>query len=256
MDSSSPSISQTPKKSLPLFPVLPLFSSSPHEPDARACRHTYHCQGRARGRCPCHCRQHVRHSPGTATVHHGSRHRRPLGHKVPRGTFRCCSRRSSCQYRGTAPEAVGLPHAHRRHCWPHGSLAGPAWYENSVPAVRTDHRECRRACSPAFQSSPVEAVAHPSLPHHPNKERAPKGCGVLTVRPTGGAEAADRLVEATELWLPATSLGGVESSLERRRRFADEATTVPEDLLRLSTGIEDMEDLWEDLDRALTRSQA
>ncbi len=54
--------------------------------------------------------------------------------------------------------------------------------------------------------------------------------------------------------MPATSLGGVESSLERRRRFATESVTVPEDLLRLSVGIEDVEDLWADLDGALRRS--
>ena len=51
--------------------------------------------------------------------------------------------------------------------------------------------------------------------------------------------------------VPATSLGGVESSIERRRRFATESRTVPEDLLRLSVGIEDVEDLWHDLDHAL-----
>ncbi|WP_211240243.1 PLP-dependent transferase, partial [Promicromonospora kroppenstedtii] len=59
------------------------------------------------------------------------------------------------------------------------------------------------------------------------------------------------VVDAVGLWLPATSLGGVESMLERRRRWGTEAHTVPEDLLRLSVGIEDVEDLWADLDAAL-----
>jgi cystathionine gamma-synthase len=59
------------------------------------------------------------------------------------------------------------------------------------------------------------------------------------------------VVAALRLWVPATSLGGVESSIERRRRFATESPTVPEDLLRLSVGIEDVEDLWRDLDQAL-----
>jgi cystathionine gamma-synthase len=49
----------------------------------------------------------------------------------------------------------------------------------------------------------------------------------------------------------ATSLGGVESSLERRRRHAGEPHTVPENLLRLSVGIEDINDLWHDLTNAL-----
>ena len=58
-------------------------------------------------------------------------------------------------------------------------------------------------------------------------------------------------MDRVRLWVPATSLGGVESSLERRRRFPTESVTVPEDLLRLSVGIEDVEDLWRDLDQAL-----
>jgi cystathionine gamma-synthase len=50
-----------------------------------------------------------------------------------------------------------------------------------------------------------------------------------------------------------TSLGGVESTLERRRRHK-EAPTVPENLVRLSVGIEDVEDLWADLSAALART--
>ena len=62
-----------------------------------------------------------------------------------------------------------------------------------------------------------------------------------------GAEAADELVRALELWLPATSLGGVESLIERRRRHTAEPVSVPENLVRLSVGIENVEDLWSDL---------
>jgi cystathionine gamma-synthase len=51
----------------------------------------------------------------------------------------------------------------------------------------------------------------------------------------------------------ATSLGGVESSLERRRRWKSEPQTIPEALVRLSVGIEDVEDLWADLSSALDR---
>jgi len=76
------------------------------------------------------------------------------------------------------------------------------------------------------------------------------------VRPRGGADAADAVVAAVRLWVPATSLGGVESMLERRRRFATESLTVPEDLLRLSVGVEDVEDLWRDLDAALRAGTA
>ncbi len=69
------------------------------------------------------------------------------------------------------------------------------------------------------------------------------------VLPHGGI--ADLVQHSTELWVYATSLGGVESTLERRRRWKSEAATIPEGLIRLSVGIEDVEDLWEDLSRAL-----
>ena len=59
---------------------------------------------------------------------------------------------------------------------------------------------------------------------------------------------------ALELWTPATSLGGVESLIERRRRHANEPVSVPENLLRLSVGIENVEDLWADLAQALDRA--
>ena len=66
-----------------------------------------------------------------------------------------------------------------------------------------------------------------------------------------GEMAADLLCRKTRLWVHATSLGGVESTLERRRRWKAEAATIPDGLVRLSVGVEDVEDLWEDLDRVL-----
>ena len=72
---------------------------------------------------------------------------------------------------------------------------------------------------------------------------------VAMVLPSGGI--ADVVQHATQLWVYATSLGGVESTLERRRRWKTEAATIPEGLIRLSVGIEDVEDLWEDLVAAL-----
>jgi cystathionine gamma-synthase len=101
----------------------------------------------------------------------------------------------------------------------------------------------------------VVEVRHPSLPGDPGHERAAalmNGFGsIIGLRPAGGAAGADAVVDALRLWVPATSLGGVESTLERRRRFTTESETVPEDLLRLSVGIEDVEDLWSDLSAAL-----
>ncbi len=72
---------------------------------------------------------------------------------------------------------------------------------------------------------------------------------IAIVLPTGAA--ADLVQHSTDLWVYATSLGGVESTLERRRRWKTEAPTIPEGLIRLSVGIEDVEDLWEDLAHAL-----
>ncbi len=67
----------------------------------------------------------------------------------------------------------------------------------------------------------------------------------------GGERAADALCGAVRVWTFATSLGGVESLLERRRRWPLESPRVPAGLVRLSFGIEGVEDLWKDLDRAL-----
>ncbi len=80
--------------------------------------------------------------------------------------------------------------------------------------------------------------------------RYPGFGGMLAiVLPSG--ELADLVQHSTTLWVYATSLGGVESTLERRRRWKSEAATIPEGLIRLSVGIEDVEDLWEDLSAAL-----
>ena len=59
------------------------------------------------------------------------------------------------------------------------------------------------------------------------------------------------VTRSTSLWVHATSLGGVESTLERRRRWKAEPATIPEGLVRLCVGIEDVEDLWADLESAL-----
>jgi cystathionine gamma-synthase len=65
----------------------------------------------------------------------------------------------------------------------------------------------------------------------------------------GGETAAQQTVERCRVWVPATSLGGVESLIERRARWAGE--TAPPELLRLSVGLEDVADLWRDLEQAL-----
>lgn len=143
-----------------------------------------------------------------------------------------------------------------------GAIAGPweAWL--ALRGLRTLALRVERSQASALtlarrlaEHPLVTEVQHPGLPTHPQHERAAalmSGFGsILTLRPHGGVAAADALTRAVRLWLAATSLGGVESSMERRRRNPSEALTVPEDLLRLSVGIEDVEDLWTDLDQAL-----
>jgi cystathionine gamma-synthase len=67
----------------------------------------------------------------------------------------------------------------------------------------------------------------------------------------GGAAAADALCEGVRVIVPATSLGGVETTIERRQKYAGDAHVHP-GLLRMSVGIEDVEDLWSDLDANLS----
>jgi cystathionine gamma-synthase len=77
---------------------------------------------------------------------------------------------------------------------------------------------------------------------------------ISIVLPDG--DIADVVQHSTRLWVYATSLGGVESTLERRRRWKSEPSTIPDGLIRLSVGIEDVEDLWEDLAQALDAGTA
>lgn len=91
------------------------------------------------------------------------------------------------------------------------------------------------------------------LRSHPRvtRVRYPGSGAIVAIEVTGGAQGADQVAGGTRLWVHATSLGGVESLIERRRRWAAESPEVPESLLRLSVGLEDPDDLWRDLATAL-----
>jgi cystathionine gamma-synthase len=148
----------------------------------------------------------------------------------------------------------------------HGAIPGPweAWLV--LRGLRTLHLRVERAGANAAELArrlrehpAVERVRHPSLPDDPGHERAARlmsGFGaIVCVEVRGGAAVAERVCSATRLWVHATSLGGVESTVERRRRHAVESPEVPESLIRLSVGIEAVEDLWRDLAEALRTSQ-
>jgi cystathionine gamma-synthase len=100
----------------------------------------------------------------------------------------------------------------------------------------------------------VVLVRYPGLPTDPGHERARaqwRGFGaVLAVEVLGGAAAADAVCAAVRVVVSATSLGGVETTIERRQKIPGEEH-VPAGLLRLSVGCEDPEDLWADLEQAL-----
>ena len=97
-------------------------------------------------------------------------------------------------------------------------------------------------------------IRFPGLPNDPGHQVASRtmaGFGSLLAIELADAAAANTFVDRLRLWVHATSLGGVESTLERRRRWRGELLTVPEGLVRMSVGIEHVEDLWADLEQAL-----
>lgn len=108
--------------------------------------------------------------------------------------------------------------------------------------------------------SAVSAVLYPGLPSHPGHEVAARQMssfgGMVSVRMRGGREAARDLCAKTKVFILAESLGGVESLIEHPSAMTHASTAgsqleVPDDLVRLSVGIEDIADLLADLDQAL-----
>jgi cystathionine gamma-synthase len=101
----------------------------------------------------------------------------------------------------------------------------------------------------------VTRVRYPGLPTDPQHDKAKtfmKGFGaIVSFEYAGSAQATDRVCDSSKIVTNATSLGGVESLWERRRRWPIESASVPESLIRLSVGCEDVEDLWADIDAAL-----
>ena len=91
------------------------------------------------------------------------------------------------------------------------------------------------------------------LARHPRIEevRYPGFGAIVSIVVRGSVDEVERFADATRVWVHATSLGGVESTLERRRRWAAEADTIPEGLVRLSVGLEHVDDLARDLEQAL-----
>ena len=93
----------------------------------------------------------------------------------------------------------------------------------------------------------------PGFPGHAMAARQMQGGfgGMLSIRVKGGEAAAITTASRVEIWKRATSLGGVESLIEHRASVEGAGSPVPPDLLRLSVGIEDPDDLIADLEQAL-----
>jgi cystathionine gamma-synthase len=148
-----------------------------------------------------------------------------------------------------------------------GAVAGPfdAWLTLrgvKTLAVRMDQhsRNAARVADMLTRHPAVLEVRYPGLPGHPGHEVAAKQMrdfgGMVSFRVRGGAEAAVAACGRTRLFTLGESLGGVESLVEHPARMthasaAGSPLEVPDDLIRLSVGIETGEDLLEDLRQAL-----
>ncbi len=144
-----------------------------------------------------------------------------------------------------------------------GAVLGPfeAWL--LLRGLRTLWIRVHRACDNALkvaryleQHAAVKRVLYPGLESHPGhivaKRQMDGGFGgMLSMLIKGDAETARRLATSTRLLAPATSLGGVESLIEHRATVEGPRSPIPKNLLRLSIGIEDADDLIADLDQAL-----
>ena len=147
-----------------------------------------------------------------------------------------------------------------------GAVPGPMDSYLALRGLKTLAVRMRAHCAgaraiAAFLSShpAVAEVIYPGLASHPGHELAERQMadfgGMVSFR-AHDAEAANRVARRTELFFLAESLGGVESLIEvpgpmTHASVADSPLAVPDDLVRLSVGIEHPDDLIEDLDRAL-----
>jgi cystathionine gamma-synthase len=143
----------------------------------------------------------------------------------------------------------------------HGGAPGPWEVWLALRGVRTLALRVDRSAANAAELArrlaahpAVRRVRYPGLVDDPGHERAVaqmRGFGFMLSFELADAAAADRVTAGLRLITAATSLGGVESLIERRGRLAGEEH-LPPGLLRLSVGIEGVDDLWDDLERSLT----
>ena len=147
-----------------------------------------------------------------------------------------------------------------------GAIAGPfeAWI--ALRGVRTFALRMQRSQENALELATrlskdgrVAKVRYPGLPtdaYHQMAKSFMKGFGaMISFDVNGTVDQVDLMCNSSRLITNATSLGGVESIWERRRRWATESTLVHENLIRLSVGIENVDDLWADIEHAFTAAK-
>ena len=147
-----------------------------------------------------------------------------------------------------------------------GAIAGPfeAWI--ALRGVRTFALRMQRSQENALELATrlskdgrVAKVRYPGLPtdaYHQMAKSFMKGFGaMISFDVNGTVDQVDLMCNSSRLITNATSLGGVESIWERRRRWATESASVPENLIRFSVGIENVDDLWADIEHAFTAAK-
>lgn len=148
-----------------------------------------------------------------------------------------------------------------------GAVSGPLDAYLTTRGLKTLGVRMDRHCSNAqtiaehlVDHPAVERVLYPGLPDHPGHDLAKAQMrgfgGMVSVQLRGGEPAARKVAEATRLFQLAESLGGIESLMNHPHHMTHASVqgtelAVPENLLRVSVGIEDVADLIEDLDKAL-----
>lgn len=124
-----------------------------------------------------------------------------------------------------------------------------------APRLRQQCESARQIAAFLDEDARVTAVHHPSLPAHPGHDVARRQMddfgGMLSFEVAGGREAAMEVAARTQVFRRATSLGGTEGLIEHRASIEPDDAPTPDTLLRLSVGLEHVDDLIEDLDRAL-----
>jgi cystathionine gamma-synthase len=109
------------------------------------------------------------------------------------------------------------------------------------------------------KDSRISRVRYPGLttdPYHARAKSFMKGFGAMISFEVNATVAQiDLMCDSSKLITNATSLGGVESIWERRRRWATESLTIPESLIRFSVGIENVDDLWADIESAFVAAK-